>query len=220
MRSPSLPLLIVLAALCVAASGARAANAANAANAADADAADVAAAESRIEDLTDGLLDIMKRAEELGVAGRASVITPVVESCFDLEYMARATIGRVWYGISVDDQRRWVEVFTANTVYRLATRFGGFSGQSFEILGHKAASRGTLIVKTNLVRPAQETVRLDYRMHETGSGWKVVDIYARGTISEVAVRRSEYEKMLRESGIDVLIESVAAMTQERLAKDR
>jgi phospholipid transport system substrate-binding protein len=177
------------------------------------DAAAILAAESTINDFNGVLLDIMKRADDLGLEGRANTIAPVVNECFDLPFMARSTIGRAWKNLSQDDQQRWVETFAAYIIHNLADRFGGFSGQSFEIVGQKPASSDTLIVQTMLRRPNDDDVRLDYRMREKETGWKVIDIYAKGQISEVALRRSEYKEILRDGDIDQLIELVSGLAK-------
>lgn len=179
------------------------------------------AAESTIERLDDALLDIMKRADQLGLMGRLETIEPVIRRSFDLSFMARATVGPAWKEFSDEARDLWVETFSSYTIYKLADRFDGFSGQSFEIVGQKPASLGTLIIQTLLKRPSDNDVRLDYRMREKESSWKVIDIYAKGRVSEIALRRSEYSAILKRGGMDLLIESVSAMMDsvEKRAKD-
>lgn len=168
-------------------------------------------ASSAIERLDAAFLDIMKRADELGLDGRISAIGPVIEETFDLAFMARAALGRAWEDLSAADRERWVETFSKYTIWRLADRFSAYSGQSFVIEGHRPASRQTLIVETRLIRPSQDDVSLHYRMREKDAGWKVVDVYAKGTISEVAMRRAEYAEVLRAGGFEHLITSVSAL---------
>ena len=35
--------------------------------------------------------------------------------------------------------------------------------------------------------------------------WKIIDIYLNGTVSELALRRSEYSSMIKREGFDSLI---------------
>ena len=63
-------------------------------------------------------------------------------------------------------------------------------------------------VKTRLVRPDDEDVTLDYRLRKTDTGWRIIDVYANGTISELALRRSEYSALLRREGFASLIEAL------------
>jgi phospholipid transport system substrate-binding protein len=166
-----------------------------------------------IEKLDARFLDVMKRADELGYSGRRDAIAPTVKECFDAAFMARAVVGRRWRELSDEDKRRWLEAFETFLVSTFAHRFDGYSGQTFEVLGHKAASQNTLTVMTRLTRPNDDDVRLDYRMRERADGWKIVDIYSNGTVSEVATRHAEAASLLKEGGIEKLIESTAEATE-------
>jgi phospholipid transport system substrate-binding protein len=124
-------------------------------------------------------------------------------------------VGRHWAKFSEDDRKRWVETFAAFTISNFAERFDGFSGESFTIVGYKPASAETLMVLTRLNRPGEDHVSLNYRMREAASGWRVVDIYSGGRVSEIALRRSEYAKVLKDGGVEKLIASVSKMTAKR-----
>jgi phospholipid transport system substrate-binding protein len=45
-------------------------------------------------------------------------------------------------------------------------------------------------------------------MRKTGPGWKVVDVYLDGTISELASRRAEFTSILKAGGPDALVASL------------
>ncbi len=171
-----------------------------------------------IHRLDDVLLEIMRRAEELGYWGRYERVAPIVRETFDVLFMARKTVGRHWKSFSQSERDRWVEAFTAFTISNFADRFDGYSGESFEILGQKPASHETLVVRTKLIRPDEEDVSLDYRMRAAERGWKIVDVYSGGNVSEVALRRSEYAAVLRQGGVEQLIDSVAAKAERRSRK--
>ena len=132
--------------------------------------------------------------------------------------MAQKSIGRYWKGLDEEQRRRWEETFEAFTISNFADRFDGFSGQSFEVVGHKPASHQTLMVLTRLIRPGSDDVELNYRMRAVDSRWVVIDLYSGGKVSEVALRRSEYGAVLKHGGIEKLIASVAAKTEQRARK--
>ena len=50
-------------------------------------------------------------------------------------------------------------------------------------------------------------------MRETDSGWKIIDIYLNGTVSELSLRRSEYSSTVKREGFETLIAAV----QKKLA---
>lgn len=175
--------------------------------------------DSQIRRLNATLIGIMKSAEEgLSYQGRFERVAPVVQKTFDMPFMAAKTIGSYWRKLDPDERRRWVKTFGDFTISNFADRFDGFSGQTLEIRGERPASRDTLIVETRLNRPGDDSVDLDYRMRARAGDWRVVDIYSDGSVSEVALRRSEYASFLRGGGIDDLIAAVSAKTAKRASQ--
>jgi phospholipid transport system substrate-binding protein len=179
---------------------------------------DHSGAKQVIQQLNESLLTIMKQADQLGYQGRYELVAPVVEESFDLIFMARKTIGRYWTKLSDADKRRWVDTFSGFTISNFADRFDGFSGQSFAIVGDKPASSETVMILTQLIRPEADDVDLNYRMRAMDGRWRVVDIYAGGKVSEVALRRSEYASVLKAGGIEKLITVVSEKTEGRAKK--
>ena len=57
-------------------------------------------------------------------------------------------------------------------------------------------------------RPDDDNVELNYRMMESQPGWRVIDIYLKGTVSELALRRSEYSSMIKREGFEHLVLSL------------
>ena len=51
-------------------------------------------------------------------------------------------------------------------------------------------------------------------MEQTPSGWKVVDVLAAGSISRVAVQRSDFRHLLSNGGGDALLASLRRKTAD------
>ena len=62
-----------------------------------------------------------------------------------------------------------------------------------------------MLVRTRLTEPQGEGVHLDYRLREVDGSWKICDVYLNGTVSEVALRRSEYASLINRDGWQALI---------------
>jgi phospholipid transport system substrate-binding protein len=71
-------------------------------------------------------------------------------------------------------------------------------------------------VLSRIVKASGEPVPLDYVFTETSSGWRAVDIYLQGTISELAIYRSEFASVLNREGYDGLIRRI----EEKIARLR
>jgi len=148
-----------------------------------------------IEGLQETLLDVMKRAKELGVEGRYQVLEPRIEETFDLERMIRVAAGSQWTKASPEERVRLLDAFTRLTVSTYASRFDGYSGESFETLGERPGPRDTVLVDTRIVRSDGPPVALNYVLEQKGDRWQVIDILLDGKASELAMRRSEYRNL-------------------------
>lgn len=165
-----------------------------------------------------GLLQIMKDAKTLGFDGRVDRLEPLMAEVFDLDFMASKTIGRYWKKLSDEEKARWAETFTKFTTANYAGRFTGYTGEEFVTLGVEDAARGTKIVLTKIIVPDGDDVQLNYRMIKRNGPWRVIDVYLNGTVSELALRRSEYSSALKREGFPKLLDSVENKIEDLKAK--
>jgi phospholipid transport system substrate-binding protein len=175
------------------------------------DAPAAATPSAAIDGLHASLLDVMKNAETLGYAGREQKLRTVIPKYFDIDEMARQSLGGPQWKVASEEARsRYLETFERYMVANYAGRFDGYSGQSFETLGEVPAPNDTTIVKTRLINPADKTVELNYRMRQVGGTWKAVDVYLGGTVSELALRRSEFVSIVKRENLDALLVALDA----------
>ncbi len=167
-----------------------------------------------------GLLEIMKQAEVLGIQGRIDKLEPLMAKTFDMDFMASKTVGRYWSKLSDDDKVRWVKIFAKFTNANYAGRFTGYTGESFETVGVEEAARDTRVVLTKIVVPSDDDVQLNYRLMQRDGEWRVIDVYLNGTVSELALRRSEYSSALKREGFEQLIASIETKIQDLKDKDQ
>jgi phospholipid transport system substrate-binding protein len=154
-----------------------------------------------------GLLDAMRRGQQLGFDGRFRVLEPVVTRAYDLPYIAQRAAGAAWNTAAEAARQRYIQSFTRFSVAQHASRFKNFSGERFEVLGSDDVGRGFTRVRTQLVTPSQ-TVSLDYLLGQRGGGWRIVDVFLRGTISEVATRRADFASTARDRGLEGLAQEL------------
>jgi phospholipid transport system substrate-binding protein len=168
-----------------------------------------------VEAFHDELLNVMRNADGLGFEGRFQALTPTVKGSFNLRLMTRYTVtSRHWRKMDKKQHRRLIDAFTGYTVAIYADRFDGFSGQRFEVLGERMAARGAVVVQSRIVKKDGDDVRIDYLMQATNKQWRIVDVFLKGAISELATRRSEYVSVIKRRGYDGLIAAIVARTQK------
>ena len=158
-----------------------------------------------VEHLHTALLQVMRKSDVLGFQGRYDHLRPVLIQSFDLQFMGSKAAGRHWRDFDQPHQEELIEAFRRFMTANYAGRFNGYSGESFETLGRQEAALDTVIVLTELRLPDDDPVQLNYRLRQTENGWRIIDIYLHGTVSELALRRAEYGTVLERDGIAGLI---------------
>ena len=151
------------------------------------------------------LLAVMKEAKSLGVTGRYQRLQPRIEEAFNLPLMIRVATGSFWKKADEEQQSRLVAAFKRLSISTYANRFDGYSGQVFEIVDQRPGPQKTVLVKTRIVSPGDSPAKLTYVVKEFEGQWRIVDILLDNDISELAVRRSEYSRLLKKNGVDGLI---------------
>lgn len=157
-----------------------------------------------VDDFHLALLDVMKQAENLGVTGRYRKLEPEVGNRFDIKLMVALTTGKYWRAAKPEDRDRLTKAFHRFSAATYASRFSGFSGQSFKTLDVRDGPRNTKLVRTQILRPKDKPVSITYVTRAVGAAWRIVDVLVDDGISELAVRRSEYRSTLSADGISGL----------------
>jgi phospholipid transport system substrate-binding protein len=147
----------------------------------------------------------MKAGDTLTLDARKQRLAPVVSKTFDLPLMAAKVLGRHWRALPPEDQKRWIEAFSGLTVKTYAEQFDENTGLVFEVGAVQAAPGGTALVRTKLTRANDAPVAIDYRLRPAAGGWRIIDIFLNGTVSELALRRSEYTSVLERDGFPKLV---------------
>ena len=158
-----------------------------------------------VSQLNATLLSVMKDAKTLGFNGRYARLEPVLKQVYDFPLMTRLASGAAWTKATPDQQKKLVDAFSHFSISNYASRFDGYSGERFEVVGKKAANGGGDIVETRLVTTGgDKPVTLNYLMRQTPS-WRVIDVFLDGTISELASRRAEFSAVIRDGGVEALL---------------
>jgi phospholipid transport system substrate-binding protein len=159
-----------------------------------------------IEHFNKALLDGMKSGGSDDFSRRFQSLTPEVDLAFDLPAVLSASVGPGWANLFPDQQTRLLDAFRRYTVATYVANFNSYSGQSFAV-AHVTRSIGTgrVLVESRITSAGGDATELDYVMKQTPSGWKAIDVLAAGSISRVAVQRSDFRHVLSQGGSDALL---------------
>ena len=143
-----------------------------------------------------------------GYDARYRALQPPVAKAFDLGFIAQRAAGPAWDKFTEPQRKRYLETFARYSVAQHASRFKKFDGERFEVLGTDDVGRGYIRVRTQIVTGGGERVQLDYLLGQRTGGWRIVDVFAKGTISEVATRRADFSSAIQSGGADGLIREI------------
>jgi len=160
-----------------------------------------------VENLHATLLTVMKEAKELEYAGRYDRLSPVVTAAFDLPFIARIVVGRYWRSFNDEEKANFVETFSRLSIATYAGRFDGYSGERFKMVSSKESRHGRIIVRSILIKPEGDEIKLDYILHKSGNKWHIINVVANG-VSDLSLKRSDYTTFLKKKGLKSLIDKL------------
>jgi phospholipid transport system substrate-binding protein len=162
-----------------------------------------------VEDLYTTLLAAMKAGASANFDRRFEIIAPAVDRALDLTAILSMSVGLRWATLAADEQAALLAAFRRYTVSTYVVRFDSFSGQRFEVQSDTASSNpDQRILHTRIVPASGDPHAIDYLMHRSGETWKVVDVLLDGTISQVAIQRSDFRRILTDAGVSGLLASL------------
>ncbi len=131
---------------------------------------------------------------------RFDQLAPAVDRSFDLTTILSVSVGARWASFAEGVRTELGGVFRTYTVASYVANFATFDGAAFEMEAETRASGADQVVRTRIVPRSGDSRRLDYVMRQAEAGWRVVDVLADGTISRVAVQRSDFRSLLGRDG--------------------
>lgn len=159
-----------------------------------------------IRRLDDALLAAMQSGQTTPFARRFTALTPVIEQTFDLDAVLAVSVGPGWSALPDDQKPTLRAAFLRYTVASYAANFDSYSGQTFQVSPTvRDAGNGRVIVQTRLISTDGSARSLNYLMRNGPSGWRAVDVLEDGSISRVAVQRSDFRGLLDNGGVPALM---------------
>jgi len=162
-----------------------------------------------VQRLNAALLASMKAGSGTPFEQRYAALAPVVDQTFDLNAVLAGSIGLRWPGLPDDQKAQLLAAFRRYSVASYASSFDSFNGQSFQVLPEvRPVGTGEVIVQSKLIAADGSATPFSYVMRNGPSGWKVVDVLVGGSISRVAVQRSDFRSLLASGGVPGLVNAL------------
>jgi phospholipid transport system substrate-binding protein len=137
-------------------------------------------------------------------AAREAGILRVLETDFDLNYMARSALAKHWNKATPDQRERFLKAAADAEAQGYARRFGQYGGQTLTVATSmpKVRSDGVSIVNSTLTQTDDAPLAIQWDVHNAGPGARIVDVRI-GGVSMVVTRRAEYNSFIQAHGGEV-----------------
>lgn len=145
---------------------------------------------------------------------RRKLLEKVIGARFDYREMAKRTLPTRWKTLTEAEQREFVDLFQSFLSSSYADKIEGYAGEQVQYLAERLEG-DYAEVRTKLASEKTE-IPIDYRLMGKSDDWFVYDVIADG-VSLVRNYRSQFDKIIRESGYPDLVEELRKKSKEAKA---
>ncbi len=169
--------------------------------------------DSFVQDLGNRAIAVLNSEAITTFAEREAKLHDLLVESFDMKTISRFVLGRHVRSLSEPEFAGYEKLFTDFIVRVYAVRFGGYSGETFEVVKILDVVDGDSIVRTHiLLGEGKPPIRADWRVRMFPEGYKIIDVSVEG-ISMLNTQRAEFVSVIERKGIDGLIDQL----RQRLA---
>ena len=140
------------------------------------------------------------------------LIDDVVENSYDLEKMGKIIIGVDWKQIDTKTQKEFINVFKRFISVNYFRRFNKINELNFEHETVKVIEDKFKLARVILTAD-NEKLKIDYLLGFKNEKWKIFDVLIDGSISEVATKKSDFKKIIKEEGVSGLVKNLRIRNQ-------
>jgi phospholipid transport system substrate-binding protein len=174
---------------------------------------EVQAPDVLVKNVTLEVVDLILKDKDIQKGDRKKVIALIeakVLPHFNFQAMTSSAVGRNWDKANAEQKARLIDEFKTLLVRTYSSALASYSNQKFDFRPLRAKPTDTdVTVNVRIMQSGSEPVTIDYDMEKRPGGWKVWDVRV-GGISLVANYRTEFDNLIRETGVDGLIKALVA----------
>jgi phospholipid transport system substrate-binding protein len=135
-----------------------------------------------------------------------ALVSDVVVPHLDIQRISRMVLGKASRRADKVAMAHFSDQFRLLLIRTYASSLSQFSGETIDLPIHeKQLENGKASVDMKIQRPGQATIDMNFRMHNKSGPWLVYDIKIEG-ISLIVNYRAEFSRIMREQGLEALID--------------
>jgi len=165
------------------------------------------------------IIDVLDAREDKAIISSKDRdgIRQAIEGRFDYRAMAMRSLGKPWKKLEKAEQMHFTEVFRDLLERSYGNRLSEYNGQKV-LFANATIKKKKALVKSTVVDGARETP-VDYKLHQTKSGWQVYDIRIEGT-SMVRTFHQDFKSTLNNGGYEELVVALEKKVAKLKTKDQ
>ena len=166
-----------------------------------------------VKSTADDVLSVIKKDKDIQNGDQKKVFALAEEKIlpnFNFDRVCRMVLGKHWNRASPEQQEAFQREFRSLLLRTYATALSKYRNQTIDYKPLRSQPGDTdVTVKTEILQPGGQPVAVDYALEKSGDNWKVYDIVIEG-VSLVTNYRSQFSNEIKQSGMDGLIQKLAA----------
>ena len=151
---------------------------------------------AQVKATVDQVLDVLRNSGLEGDARRQE-LSRLVRARFEFSIMSQRTLGKLWQSASLEEQQRFVGLFTDLLEASYLGRVEAYSDEQVLYAGERLA--GDRAEVATRVRNASGDIPIDYRLVLIDGQWLVYDVIVED-VSLIKNYRSSYTEIVRSEG--------------------
>lgn len=144
---------------------------------------------------------------------RRRQLRDLLEQHFDFADMARIALGYHWRELGTTQRAEFTALFTAFIENAYLSKIQDYSGQDVAVLGENSEGAGFSRVRSQIIQPGKQPIKVDYLLRELDGDWKIYDVTV-DAISIVANYRNQFNRVINDQGFDKLMANMRAKQQQ------
>jgi phospholipid transport system substrate-binding protein len=139
----------------------------------------------------------------------------VLKDNFAMAKIGRFAVGKFWRKMNTDQRQQYQQLFEKWILKTYSIRFGGYSDETVNVLKTIKAGQTDVLVRTKINSSSGRALKVDWRVRNLKGHFKIIDVLIEG-VSMLVTQKAEFGAVLRQRGIDGLIEILRSQV-DRLA---
>ncbi len=134
-------------------------------------------------------------------ARRVQSLRSLLIDTIDLRLVAQQVLARYWRAASEEERKRFTIAMRETLIVRFLPIFDNYKGKAFDVFSTRTSTRNPKVVGavTNILTLGDDVARIEWFMHQAGSGLLIYDFSAEG-IRLTTSLQEEYNAVLGENG--------------------